>query len=130
MTLSKLLVNKTSCHCCQTMKYLGIYDTLSLKQCIGVGDGRRDSDDENDASNSNNTDTVAGTFKQTLKATMEHGILALCIYMYTQHGYSFCCRFASDFLLIQKRIAYNHSRPYYVSSQMREVVMHQNVCGC
>ena len=46
------------------MKYCGIYDTLSLKQCIGVGDGWRDSDDYNDVSSSVKTDAVAGTFKQ------------------------------------------------------------------
>ena len=46
------------------MKYCGIYDTLFLKLCVGVGDGCRDSEDENDASGSLESDTVAGTFKQ------------------------------------------------------------------
>ena len=57
------------------MKYCGIDDTLSLKQCIGVGDGYKDSDDENDATGSVKTDTVAGTFKQhsRLQCSM-HGI--------------------------------------------------------
>ena len=44
--------NKTSCHYYQTMKCCEIYDPLFLKQCIGVGDERRDSDAENDASSS------------------------------------------------------------------------------
>ena len=56
--------DKISCHCCQAMKSFTI---LSLKQCNRVGDGRRDSDDENDASTSVKTDAVAGTFKQHRK---------------------------------------------------------------
>ena len=37
---------------------------LSLKQCVGVGDGHRDSDCDNDSTCSVKTDAVAGTFKQ------------------------------------------------------------------
>ena len=37
---------------------------LSLKQCVGAGDGRRDSDRDSDSSGSVKADAVAGTFKQ------------------------------------------------------------------
>ena len=38
--------------------------TCSLSQCVGVGDGRRDSDRDNDSFGSVKTDPVAGTFNQ------------------------------------------------------------------
>ena len=37
---------------------------ISLKQCVGVGDGRSDSDRDNDSSAYVKTDPVAGTFNQ------------------------------------------------------------------
>ena len=38
--------------------------SLSIKQCVGIGDGRRDSDRDNDSSSCVKTDPVAGTFNQ------------------------------------------------------------------
>ena len=61
---------------------------LSLKQCVSIGNGCSSTDDENDACGSFKTDGVPGTFQTTLKATMEHGISALCTCIFTQHGYS------------------------------------------
>ena len=85
--------NKTSCHCCQTMKYCWIYDTLSLKQCIGEGDGRRDSDDEIDALCSVKSDAVAGTFNKHLKLQRS---LECRLYVYVLSMFIlFRCWFAS-----------------------------------
>ena len=106
------------------MEYCWIYDTFSLKQRIDVDDGRRDSDDENDASGCVKSDTVADTFKQyrKLQWTMEFRryvcILSMVIILLL---------LCLTVLLILKSIAFNHSRLYYISSQ---VAMHQDVGGC
>ena len=77
------------------MKYCGIYDTLSLKQCIGIGDGHSDSDDENVASGSVKIDTVAGTFKQ--HSTPQWSV-EFSLYVYILSMISLFCRcFASCF---------------------------------
>ena len=67
---------------------------LRWDECLGIGDGRRDSDEENDAASSFKTYSCRH-FQATLKAAMEYGILAL--FMFIQHGYSFCYCFASRF---------------------------------
>ena len=47
------------------MPVKGVFEELFCpsNECVGIGVGHRDSDDENVASSSVKTDTVAGTFK-------------------------------------------------------------------
>ena len=67
--------------------------SLSIKQYVGVGDRRRDSDHDNDSSSCVRTDPVAGTFNGHGKLQL-HGISALSILLSLV---IFCCCFASRF---------------------------------
>ena len=69
----KAAVNKALCHCSETMKHCWIYDPFSLKQCIGIGDGRRDSDDEMMHLALLRMIQLQALLSNT-KATMKHGI--------------------------------------------------------
>ena len=117
-------VNKALCHCCQTMKYCWIYDTFSLKLCIGIGDGHRDSHVENDASGSVKSDTVAGTFKQHRKVqwSMEFRLNVCLLSMAT-----FAVALPHGFVDTEEHCLQLQYRLYYVPSQ---VAMHQEVDGC
>ena len=94
MTLPELLLTKLHVTSVGTMKYCLICDTFSLKQCIGIGLGRRDSDDETDASGAVMSDTVAGTFKQHWKLQWS---VEFRLYVFILSMVIFYCYFASQF---------------------------------
>ena len=64
-------------------------------------------------------------FQTTLKAPMTWNF---CFIRFTQHGY-FLLLLCFTFLLILKSIACNHSRLYYVWSEVPEEAMHGDVGG-
>ena len=73
---------------------------LSLKHCVGVGDGRRDSDRDSDSSGCVKTEPVAGTFNGSFIGRFNYNILPISKVL---QGFSFCRRkVVSLYLILHK----------------------------
>ena len=97
---------------------------LSFRQCVGVGDRYRNSDDKNNASVKTNAVAGASSNIESYNGPWSFG------FMHIYSAWFFLLLLCFTFLLILKSTACSHIKLCYISSEVPGEVMRRDVGGC